>query len=758
MDIFERDDFQSKDYINKIQCNIESEENQEKTLRDCINQITITEKNIEINGEKEMRSIYNNQENTIDDYEQLKSKFCTISSELDEVSYKVKSQPKQKALFDDLMSLSRLKEKTGDFIEDLQTTLKQEESISKLQAYNQDDGLVQNSESIVNDDKNSSNSQPASPGLQEQNSTKILKRSNTYDDYLEEVYKQKRIINYISKLSPVYPLYEKMEIIWSLCYTKLSFTQEPLFTQDNYFIRRNIVYEDVQKPMSTLVEELVTSFKICDSIQKHQYMLDLYKKFRLEKQKASEISFESNFSNSLNFLLKIFKREFQFFIDIKEQLDQDKDATNHVFNTQKINDFICESIHELLLVLKTQFKYIEANESDYFEEIYQNQNLLYNYFQELESIQKSSSCNILELLEHYDSVNSKGSTNPTTKFLWTEVCEILFYPLTIVIQKSCDRESKSIVDKLSIAEEKPVSSSKNIPVEKKDYIEKLFDYKFDKVFVIIQKSFTKMFSLTCGLKSSQWIKAFSGVFLRYLDSFNRMLESLGDDVLTGQKKLVDSLLKGHDGEYYQWYSNKASQISDLIKISKNEVLGLEDFQILKNSSFKKIQVMLFEQLLSKYENFLLMMNNFNVYFEEEEWVSDIETQKVITKNMEELFKTFIKKHGDLLSNDLSVMNKHQQQQANKYNHKKDEISGIVSKELEDVSMKLQVINANFRSLILKFLIRDPILTFLGFFDKQDQQNYLQGSYTVNAISEKFSSFNYLFDQMQQPSANNPKIR
>ena len=68
MDIFQNEDFDNKDWINGILENVDSEENLEKVLRDCINQVTITEKNLEIEGEKEMRTVYSNLPTTLDDF------------------------------------------------------------------------------------------------------------------------------------------------------------------------------------------------------------------------------------------------------------------------------------------------------------------------------------------------------------------------------------------------------------------------------------------------------------------------------------------------------------------------------------------------------------------------------------------------------------------------------------------------------------------------------------------------------------------
>lgn len=119
MDIFQNEDFKNKDWINGILENVDSEENLEKVLRDCINQVTITEKNLEIEGEKEMRTVYSNLPTTLDDFAETQSNFDRISAELAGLGDEIKSNPKQKMLFDDLSSYSRLKEKTGDLISDL---------------------------------------------------------------------------------------------------------------------------------------------------------------------------------------------------------------------------------------------------------------------------------------------------------------------------------------------------------------------------------------------------------------------------------------------------------------------------------------------------------------------------------------------------------------------------------------------------------------------------------------------------------------
>lgn len=119
MDIFQNEDFKNKDWINGILENVDSEENLEKVLRDCINQVTIKEKNLEIEGEKEMRTVYSNLPTTLDDFAETQSNFDKISAELAGLGDEIKSNPKQKMLFDDLSSYSRLKEKTGDLISDL---------------------------------------------------------------------------------------------------------------------------------------------------------------------------------------------------------------------------------------------------------------------------------------------------------------------------------------------------------------------------------------------------------------------------------------------------------------------------------------------------------------------------------------------------------------------------------------------------------------------------------------------------------------
>jgi hypothetical protein len=131
MDIFQNEDFKNKDWINGILENVDSEENLEKVLRDCINQVTITEKNLEIEGEKEMRTVYSNLPTTLDDFAETQSNFDKISAELAGLGDEIKSNPKQKTLFDDLSSYSRLKEKTSDLISDLNSNFPLHPSLTK---------------------------------------------------------------------------------------------------------------------------------------------------------------------------------------------------------------------------------------------------------------------------------------------------------------------------------------------------------------------------------------------------------------------------------------------------------------------------------------------------------------------------------------------------------------------------------------------------------------------------------------------------
>lgn len=138
-------------------------------------------------------------------------------------------------------------------------------------------------------------------------------------------------------------------------------------------------------------------------------------------------------------------------------------------------------------------------------------------------------------------------------------------------------------------------------------------------------------------------------------------------------------------------------------MTKSEILEGEEFKVLSGVKFDKIQVMLYEQLLSKYESFLVMMNHFNSYFDNEDWAVDFEVERIAPKKIEILFKKYLRIHGFGKLNTGSMggskVNIFQEEQSAKAVD--PELKNLISKELEDVSMKLLVVNANFRSLILK---------------------------------------------------------
>jgi hypothetical protein len=224
--------------------------------------------------------------------------------------------------------------------------------------------------------------------------------------------------------------------------------------------------------------------------------------------------------------------------------------------------------------------------------------------------------------------------------------------------------------------------------------------------------------------------------------------------LCGQKKLIDHLLKGHDGDYYGQLVDMSLSVEDLVQLAKGETLSNQDFRGLADVKFGKIQVMLYEQLLSKYESFLLLMNKFGGYFENESWLIDFEVERIAPKKIESLFKKYLKQHGFGKLN-VGPMGSKLTLSADDPGSKggvDPELKNLISKELEDVSMKLLVVNANFRSLILKLLLRDPLLTFCGYFDKSNEDRYLKSDHFISTIHEKFSSYNYLFDQIQKGSS------
>lgn len=229
---------------------------------------------------------------------------------------------------------------------------------------------------------------------------------------------------------------------------------------------------------------------------------------------------------------------------------------------------------------------------------------------------------------------------------------------------------------------------------------------------------------------------------------------MGEESLCGQKKLIDHLLKGHDGDYYGQLVDMSLSVEDLVQLAKGETLSNEDFRGLADVKFGKIQVMLYEQLLSKYESFLLLMNKFGGYFENESWLIDFEVERIAPKKIESLFKKYLKQHGFGKLN-VGPMGSKLTLSADNPGSKGSvdpELKNLISKELEDVSMKLLVVNANFRSLILKLLLRDPLLTFCGYFDKSNEDRYLKSDHFISTIHEKFSSYNYLFDQIQKGSS------
>jgi hypothetical protein len=90
-----------------------------------------------------------------------------------------------------------------------------------------------------------------------------------------------------------------------------------------------------------------------------------------------------------------------------------------------------------------------------------------------------------------------------------QINEILFYPLTVVIERSTEKESKSILQKIKI----PDTTSKK--AQNKDFIDKLYDFKFDRLFTGVQNSFTKVVSLSFGINLGDWLRNFQKVFMAY---------------------------------------------------------------------------------------------------------------------------------------------------------------------------------------------------------------------------------------------------
>ena len=440
----------------------------------------------------------------------------------------------------------------------------------------------------------------------------------------------------------------------------------------------------------------------------------------------------------MNFFLKVLDREIFLFSEFNKVLiSEGHFQGNNLEEEQCIfESIILECIYLLLGALKSQFDHIENHQDEYFTEVYENENLIYNYFSQIDRTFKR-----FNFQEAFNRTQAKTISNKMLR----EVYEVIFYPLTVLIDKSIEKEAKQIYERIVMYE---IPGKKS---ESKDFIDKLDDYKFEKVFSRIQKSFGKAINLSLGINIKEWLHNVSKGFILYLNSFNKLIDSICDVSMSGQKKVLDPLLKGNDGEYYKWLSTpydpkKDNFAEDLINLTSKaenvESISEEEYHAIKSIQYKKIQVMLYQQLLHKYESFLHVMTNFGNYFENQEWVIDFESQKIVTKLTETLFRNHLEKYGFKKINTDKFKTGNSQAE--------NEQKNVISKEMEDISMKFLIINANFRSQIVKVFIRELASTVFAFFDKDDSR-YLQHETFKNSIIEKFNSYNYLFDQIQQGS-------
>lgn len=84
------------------------------------------------------------------------------------------------------------------------------------------------------------------------------------------------------------------------------------------------------------------------------------------------------------------KREVLFWVGFREALVKEDLVTGGQVSESEIlalaDGVILDCLGRLVLTLKSQFRYIEKNADDFFEEVYANHNFVYSYFTELASI------------------------------------------------------------------------------------------------------------------------------------------------------------------------------------------------------------------------------------------------------------------------------------------------------------------------------------------------------------------------------------
>jgi hypothetical protein len=117
-------------------------------------------------------------------------------------------------------------------------------------------------------------------------------------------------------------------------------------------------------------------------------MPEVYGRTRIGCIVRSDVNFESGVENSLRWFGRVLKREVLFWVGFKEAiLKEDLGSGLGEGEILKLADqVIVDCLGRLVLTLKSQFRYIEKNADDFFEEVYTNHNFVYSYFSELGSI------------------------------------------------------------------------------------------------------------------------------------------------------------------------------------------------------------------------------------------------------------------------------------------------------------------------------------------------------------------------------------
>lgn len=119
-------------------------------------------------------------------------------------------------------------------------------------------------------------------------------------------------------------------------------------------------------------------------------MPEVYGRTRIGCIVRSDINFESGVENSLRWFGRVLKREVLFWVGFKEAiLKEDLGRGSGVGEGEILglaDRVIVDCLGRLVLTLKSQFRYIEKNADDFFEEVYANHNFVYSYFSELASI------------------------------------------------------------------------------------------------------------------------------------------------------------------------------------------------------------------------------------------------------------------------------------------------------------------------------------------------------------------------------------